>query len=325
MRLHEMGNLLQAISALADDSSQDPAVWKERLSKIRSLASMASDLDAFSRPLESAALADILHTQSALMEAMYPGVDVKVEVRPIALAAAVSPRSIGRAVLNLCLNSAEAMSGKGRIELGAQIADGKAEIRVVDNGPGIPPERLKRVTEHGFSTTQGSGLGLGIVRSIVRSAGGTFEIRSGTRGTLVSIRLNQASALTTAPPPSPESKGKRLLVVEDDGSIRKTVERCLAEHGYEVRSTNDPVEALRILGREPVDLLLTDVVMEEMTGSMLAEKSLEIRPDLAIILMSGFSPGETGSNFPFIQKPFAEATLLEAVALSLKQAAGTAV
>jgi CheY-like chemotaxis protein len=199
-------------------------------------------------------------------------------------------------------------------------------ITVVDDGTGMPEQVRERAFEPFFTTKdpgQGTGLGLATVHGIVTDSGGTVDIESAPgRGTVVTIFLPGCSEpiVPDEPPDEPAhaaAPGASVLVVEDQEPVRRQACRILEAHGYEVTDAGGAEEALAAW--QPVDVLVTDVVMPGMTGQELAQIALERNPNLRVVYMSGHTEdvlvrnGARARNLSFVQKPFTRATLLRAV------------
>jgi two-component system, cell cycle sensor histidine kinase and response regulator CckA len=200
-------------------------------------------------------------------------------------------------------------------------------LEVTDTGAGMDEETRARAFEPFFSTkgTQGTGLGLSTVYGIVKQSGGFISLESEKgRGTRVLIYLPQSTASEPRPVPAverePPGGTERILVVEDEAGVRSLVESVLGHHGYQVRSTNNPTEALDWIRRDPdaVDLLISDVVMPHMSGPALADAAQRVRPGLPVLFMSGYANDPANrttvpSTAPFVQKPFTRVFLLERI------------
>jgi CheY-like chemotaxis protein len=199
---------------------------------------------------------------------------------------------------------------------------------VEDTGVGMDGEVAARAFEPFYTTKaqgEGTGLGLAIVYGIVTGAGGAVALSSEPGfGTVVSAHF-PATGAAAAPadgdgmaPPRTVSASERVLVVEDDPSMRRMAERILRRAGYRVETSPGGRDALRKLeAGERFDMLLTDVVMPEMSGTELAGRAGALYPDLRILLMSGYvdrpgvGPVEDGAEL--LEKPFKAEDLLEKV------------
>ena len=197
-------------------------------------------------------------------------------------------------------------------------------------------EVAARAFEPFFSTkpkTEGTGLGLATVYGIVAEAGGNIGIYSELGfGTTVKVHL-PATASSTSPSPSMAPKaarelgrGETILVVEDEESVRLVTERILVRAGYKVMIAARGGVALEAVARDdqPIDLMLTDVVMPEMLGPQLVERATAIRPDLRVLYMSGYihpAVAQLGIENPeelvIVEKPFTTDELLSRVRQAL--------
>lgn len=230
--------------------------------------------------------------------------------------ALVDPAALEAAILNIALNARDAMPEGGTLTIRTSKADitqsprtdddlpiGQyAMVAIEDSGTGMPPEVTARVFEPFFTTKtggghSGSGLGLSMVYGFVKQSGGTVTIASEVgRGTTVIIYLPQTrgevrSAAVPALPAMPTAVARTILVVEDEPAVRATVRRQLETLGHKVVVADTAEKALDLLrGAEPPEVLLTDVVLGAgMNGIDLADAARMARPDLPVILMSGFT------------------------------------
>jgi signal transduction histidine kinase/ActR/RegA family two-component response regulator len=244
-------------------------------------------------------------------------------------------------LVNLAVNARDAMPGGGKLTIDTAnvavdgaYAEGRpglkpgryARLRVSDTGTGMPPEVLARVFEPFFTTKEkgkGTGLGLATFYGIITGAGGYAHIYSEPGlGTTISGLLpatSEEAARYEAPSDAaPRGRGETILLVEDEGSLQELASRILTRNGYRVRVARRAAEAPSIAGEDgqPIDLLLTDVVMPEMLGNEVARRIHAIRPALPVLYMSGYAQpildthGAFASQIDLLEKPFSEATLL---------------
>jgi CheY-like chemotaxis protein len=194
-------------------------------------------------------------------------------------------------------------------------------------------EEVRRNALNPFFTTKepgkGTGLGLGIVQSIATAAGGEVFIDSAPgAGTTVSIvlpALDEAPAAAGDRAPAAAGVGETILVVEDEERLRTLTERILASGGYNPVAAGSPREAIeRAKGcNGDLALLLTDIVMPEMSGVDLAARLQGDHPQMAVAFMSGYAADQLASDHEFggapvyIEKPFDADALLSAVAMAL--------
>jgi hypothetical protein len=258
-------------------------------------------------------------------------------------------------LVNLAVNARDAMPDGGRLTIStahtqvddpdlAGAAGGRpgrfARLDVTDTGGGMPPEVASRMFEPFFTTKpsgQGAGLGLATVHGIIRRADGRLEVSSAPgQGTTMSVLLPVTEAAAGcapagATPPQPlRGAGELVLVVEDEASIREATRRVLAGHGYRVLTAAGGAEALAIAARqpEPVDVLLTDVMMPNMLGTEVADKLRGRQPGLPVLFMSGYTQGLLGAQgtlepgMELIEKPFTHPDLLAKLRQVLSAPAG---
>ncbi len=226
---------------------------------------------------------------------------------------------ISNAILNLCVNARDALTQGGEIEVSTMLVElSPAEaslvdpdlqggsyllLQVRDDGSGIPPEALEQIFVPFFTTKpkgQGTGLGLPSVYGAMKAHGGTVSVASRLgEGSCFSLYLPVA-AEQVAPRQCREvrsgmaaSAGQfqgRVLVVDDEPGVRDTLERSLEQMGYTVEVAGDGHEAVTALARDPaaIDLVIMDVSMPQMSGGEAFRAMRALRPDLDVILMSGF-------------------------------------
>ena len=233
-------------------------------------------------------------------------------------------------LLNLAVNARDAMPDGGRLTISVRRAGEGVEVAVADQGTGMPPEVQDRAFEPFFTTKgpgEGTGLGLATVHGIVTDSGGTVALDSSSAGTVVRFVLPAVSEPVTAPPErAPERpagpSAASVLVVEDQDPVRRQAVRILAAEGYDVREAASASEALAAW--EPVDLLLTDVVMPGLSGHELAQRAAQLTPGLRVVFMSGHTEdvlvleGARDGELAFVQKPFTRDSLLHTVAGALE-------
>jgi CheY-like chemotaxis protein len=245
-------------------------------------------------------------------------------------------------LLNLVTNARDAIGATGRIEivvrrvardLPATLAPGEyVAIDVIDDGPGIPTEVRPRVSEPFFTTkSHGTGLGLAIVAGIVRQAGGALDVAPGPEGgTRASVFLPLSAlplvVVGTLPAPVAMGHGERVLVVDDDPSVRTTVALLVRRGGYIVSEAQSAWDALEILRGGEVRLVLTDVRMPVMSGTELLHAVRALHPNIPVVLMSGYARGELDESIQsadgFLLKPFEHRDLLRMLGDVLRPSAG---
>jgi signal transduction histidine kinase/CheY-like chemotaxis protein len=257
------------------------------------------------------------------------------------------PGQVEQVLVNLAVNARDAMPGGGTLRIETKNMNVESDnwaddpetssghhvrLRVIDTGTGMTPEVIEHVFEPFFTTKDegGTGLGLSTVYGIVAQAEGRIHIRStlGT-GTTFTILFPVTSEIAPAGESEiayeREPKGEVILLVEDEQALRDVTQRILIRSGYRVLTAANGPDALELAARQvgEVHLLLTDVVMPSMLGKEVAERMLEIKPEVEVLFMSGYarrvlaSQGRLDPNVALIEKPFSEAELLKEVGLVL--------
>lgn len=264
------------------------------------------------------------------------------------------PTQMHQVLMNLCVNSRDAMPGGGRIELaiaerdvdevfaamnpGASVGP-HIHITVSDTGCGIPPEIQDRVFEPFFTTKdpgRGTGLGLSTVATIVRSHGGFIRLdsRPGS-GTVFHIHIPKARDTAAAPAAAtavdemPRGAGELILLVDDEESIREVTGGMLAKFGYRVLSAANGVEAVKLAARNPekVALAIIDIAMPVMDGPAAIVALRALDPLLPVIVSSGHASEEDLARARqlgvknFVPKPYAAPQLLKEIRSLLPQRA----
>jgi PAS domain S-box-containing protein len=241
---------------------------------------------------------------------------VRLETRLDAAGAAIlgDATQLHQVTMNLCTNALQAMESGGlltvtldRVDVagerplshGTLIPGAYLQLRVKDTGGGIPPEVLDRMFDPFFTTKdvgKGTGLGLSLVHGIVADLGGAIDVSTAIRvGTTFAIWLPSRGEAVADPPlpmlPLPHGQGQTVLVVDNEQSLVALAEETLAELGYEPVGFSSSAAALRAFRDSPqrFDIVLTDESMPEFAGTALATEIGLLRPDLPIVLMSGFA------------------------------------
>ena len=255
------------------------------------------------------------------------------------------------ALLNLVVNSRDAMPNGGQIVVTARntamrngqsarwgLAEGDyVEICVTDTGMGMPPDVLERVFEPFFTTKEpgkGTGLGLAQVYGFVKQSGGTAWVESRLgRGTSVHLLLprslrergGEATQGGTADVRTPHDVGPiSILVVEDNEDVAAAVIEMLVQLGHEATHVGSVGAALGVIsGDRPIDLVFTDVLLPGGgSGLDLARELTQRKPDVSVVLTSGYGGGVTGrlaaANLPFLRKPYR----IEALKMTIEEALG---
>jgi NO-binding membrane sensor protein with MHYT domain/CheY-like chemotaxis protein len=352
---HDFNNILTAINnyaAFVAASLPSDAPEQADLAGIREAADRAAALTAqllaFGRrqivqPVVLD-LREVLGEAGRLLRRLI-GENIKVEVEAAPLLGPVlaDRAQLIQVVLNLAINARDAMANGGTLTIEARevrLSDDYArihlgvdpgryvELAVTDTGHGMTPDVKARIFEPFFTTKPrgvGTGLGLSTVFGIVKQSGGHIYVYSEpSRGTTVKVYLPRASGAPAAADPRqelrPEPGRETVLVVEDDASIRGLVERVLERRGYTVLAAASPHEAVALAGEHhrPIDLLLTDVMLPEMSGPDLARIITASQPGLPVIYMSGYTDttvrgGQLDPGATFLPKPFGPEFLLRKI------------
>jgi two-component system cell cycle sensor histidine kinase/response regulator CckA len=343
---HDFNNLLTIVMTNVDileetqrfDAAGGAAV-EETLSAARRGADLIRQLLAFSRRqrIEPRVL-DCNRVVSGMDRLLSRLVSERIEMRvslyrePLRVVA--DPSQLEQVLVNLVANARDAMPEGGVLQISTELAPGLpsdpeatgeyALLRVEDDGAGMDAETLRRVFDPFFSTKapgRGSGLGLATVHGIVQQNGGQVLVASELgRGSQFSVYLpltDQPEKLRTEPPPpaqlaAPAQPAATILVAEDEPTLRSVIRRSLSRLGHRVLLAEDGARALQIAAShlEDIDLLITDVVMPNLSGAELARRLTSQRPGIGVLFISGYSWGESlpasdlTEGVAYLQKPF---------------------
>jgi hypothetical protein len=266
-------------------------------------------------------------------------------VLPDARATILADRGqLEQVLMNLAVNARDAMVGGGTLTIETDVVDADRQLadtfaglkpglhvrlRVTDTGVGMTPEALEHAFEPFFTTKPkggGTGLGLATVYGIITQAGGFAQITSAVNhGTTITAVFPYSDAIVAEQvvigAPRIVGGTETVLVVEDDTAMRDITRRILQRNGYQVLIANNGPEAIELARThaDPIDLLLSDVVMPTMLGKEVAERVRAIRRDILVLFMSGYAESalsnrgtlEPGTNL--LEKPFSEPALLARV------------
>ncbi|HEY0281930.1 MAG TPA: ATP-binding protein [Rhizomicrobium sp.] len=266
------------------------------------------------------------------------GVELKLEHGADLWPVHADEAQLSNAIINLVINARDAMPDGGTVTIRtanetatAPVALGTAimpagdylRIEVADTGTGIAKEHLGKIFDPFFTTKpvgQGTGLGLATVYGIVKQTGGFITVDSDIgKGTVFRIFLPRFRADQSVVQPEPERAAPRdvtgqdtILLVEDEEAVRSFAARALRMRGYNVIEASGGEDALEIVraAAAPIHLLITDVVMPNMDGPTLVRAVRRIRPDMAVIFMSGYAEesfrrnDEKAEDLHFLPKPF---------------------
>ena len=352
---HDFNNILAIIMGnleLVAEDLEAGSEANERVNQAISSTEKATDLTrrllAFARQQPVVpVVVDMVHLVSAAAEFMRrslgPAITLQVDLAEDLWFARVDHSQFENALLNLAVNARDAMPSGGTLRIecanfivgaarmpGMEIAPGEyVQIAVLDTGHGMSNEARLRATEPFFTTKpvgEGTGLGLSMVYGFLKQSGGYLRIESEPgAGTKVSLYLPRAVSVPFKPAPSrglraddPLPRGdERVLIVEDELAIRRTIGYLLHSLGYRVLEAEDGPSALVHLMKTPdIDLLLTDVVLpNSISGPELAVRAKRIQPEAKVIFTSGYTANvlvrdygmEEGAHL--LNKPFHLAAL----------------
>lgn len=361
---HDFNNLLTAITAYTELAGMDvnqPDRVREHLAEVRVASRRAKDLVgqilAFSRrqpqvrkPVQ---LRPIIEEAMKLLRSTLPAsIDVSVDFDDAAPVVLADSSQIHQVIVNLCTNSAHAMRdrpGKLRLALTAVSVDevlaqsqpdlhagAYVRLRVADTGHGMSPKTLARAMEPFFTTKprgKGTGLGLAVVHGIVRDHEGAVIIEStpddGTRVDLFFPKHTTSTAATDdTVAQSPRGNGERILFVDDEPPICRMARQTLGRLGYVVATFDDPERAFDHFeaNSDSFDLVITDLSMPGITGTDLVSRVLGLRPEIPVILLTGYSGTWNAENVrslgvrELLLKPVAIIDLARAVERALDHA-----
>jgi PAS domain S-box-containing protein len=235
------------------------------------------------------------------------------------------------ALINLVINARDAMPGGGTIRIAAHnevlneeaIAEDYVAISVQDSGTGIAPDVLGKIFDPFFTTKpigKGTGLGLSQVHGFAHQAGGTVRVTSEIgKGTTVTILLPRKHASPQSDVINAIETGQSgtVLLVEDNPEVASVSTALLEQLGYTVRKVADADAALREIERDGIDLVFSDIIMPgKMDGLGLARRLKEIRPEVPILLATGYSDAAVNvrGHFPILRKPYEIHQLSDAIA-----------
>ncbi len=356
---HEFNNILWIISANAEyalEVLQDGSEVRNNLKRIERACTRASGLVgqilSFSRrrqqtpkPLDMRAI--VKETLKFMRASLPKTIEIQTDIASDLGLVMADPTQLHQVVTNLCTNAYHAMKEKGGVlEVDLEniaskdtasfplgMASGRyVRLRVRDTGVGMEPEVMKRVFEPFFTTKQvgeGAGLGLSVVYGIIESYHGTVTVNSEPgKGTVFEVFLpiieDTSAAETRRTQPVPTGR-ERILFVDDEPEIADSAKEILEGLGYQVEIETSPVKALRLFSQRPDEfaLVITDMTMPRMTGEALAKEILRIRPDIPIVICTGYGhlinedrAKEIGVS-EFIMKPASIANVADAIRRAL--------
>ncbi|MGZ6268017.1 MAG: PAS domain S-box protein, partial [Candidatus Limnocylindrales bacterium] len=358
---HDFNNLLTAISGYGELLRGEFEPGDSRIAEVDEILLASKRAAGLTRQLLSFSRRQVLQPtilnlnesieelRSMLVRLIGEDVELKTDLDPSLALVRADPGQLTQVLMNLAVNARDAMPGCGTLTLttaNVQLTESFARVHegvrpgpfvkleVSDTGTGMDDKTLGHLYEPFFTTKEpgkGTGLGLATVYGIVKQSGGSIDVRSEVgRGSTFTIWLpkapiGDAKASYEGQGLGPETGHETVLVVEDEASVLGLAVSVLERHGYKILAARGPEEADAIIAEHegPIHLLLTDVIMPGGTGPELAARAIDSRPELKVLLMSGYAqdafmdraPADLGATL--IEKPFSPNLLLARVRIAI--------
>jgi PAS domain S-box-containing protein len=353
---HDFNNLLTVITSNVDlivSAIPSQVQIHENLTEIRRAASQAAGLtrqllNFTQRRAEDPRVVNlnevVIDSQSLLRRVIGESSELRVTTSTKAPLVKMDRAQLDQVLMNLVFNARDALHERGVVEVSTErkkVAKGDSRASAVppgdysvlsvrDTGVGMTPETRARAFDPFYTTKEmgrGTGLGLAMVYTIVKQAGGYIDLET-SRGAGTTFRIYlprvvspTATPLDGTPAVRANAGGETVLLVEDEEMVRKVVRRTLLSQGYKVIEAANGTEALQVALEDParISLVLTDVMMPGMGGPELARRLWRQFPDLKIVFLSGYAPDSMSaeSGVPpgaiLIEKPFAIEKLMSIV------------
>ncbi len=322
---HDFNNILSAIlgySELALDDAENNRPSAKYIREIIKAGGRARDLVhqilTFSRQTETESkpiqVRPIVKEALKLLRASLPStIEIQQRIKSNVIVEA-DPIQIHQVIMNLCTNAGHAMRDKGGVlyvglteeTLSKEMAEayhGLApgsylQIEVRDTGPGMSREIIDKIFDPYFTTKEkgeGTGMGLAVVQGIVQNCGGGLAVQSepgkGAAFRIFLPSLQSVQPIEVQPVEIIPGGNERILFVDDEPPLVDLSKKILERHGYRVTIRNSGIEAIELFKNHPYefDLVITDMTMPHVTGDVLAQRMLSIRPDIPIIICTGYS------------------------------------
>ncbi|MCH9006165.1 MAG: PAS domain-containing protein [Proteobacteria bacterium] len=364
---HDFNNILYPIFIYTnlllekfDTDSEEYADLKEIISAAQRAKDLVSQVLMFSRRSENVKhvcdLVPVVKEAMKLIRAALPtSITIETKIPDGIVPVFCDSSQLYQVLVNVCNNAGQAISGSGKVEIaldssevagikcldGAEIHGNYCRLTVTDSGVGMDDETQAKIFDPFFSTRevgQGTGLGLSTVFGIIQEHGGGIKVSSETdKGTTFEVFLPLAEGPVEK---LPDTRGsvqdyagtENILFVDDEKSIRNLGHDCLGRFGYIVTAVSNGQQAMEIFAENPdhFNLVVTDQTMPNMSGEKLANALLKLRPDIPIIICTGYSSTTTTESSKalgisaFLQKPLEPTQLMRVVREVLDQAKNSA-
>ncbi|MCK4791713.1 MAG: response regulator [Desulfobacteraceae bacterium] len=330
---HEFNNVLGIIIGNTELALDDVPEWNPahfNLDEIKTASLRAKDvvrqllsyirkIDYKRKPMK---IIPVIKDSIKFLRASMPStIEIRYNIEATADTILADSTQIHQTMINLGTNASHAMEETGGI-LGIEIQNvaldedipsidlnlnpgSYVKVTVSDTGQGIDPEIIDRIFDPFFTTKEvgkGAGLGLSVVHGVVKGYGGAItvysELGKGTSFTTYFPIVEEEAAIESKPVEEQPTGNESILFVDDEKSIMRMGNQRLERLGYQVESTTSPLEALDLFRSKPdrFDLVITDLTMPKMTGDKLVKEILNIRPDMPIIICTGFSEKMDGDK-----------------------------
>ena len=354
---HDFNNILQAMFISTEialfelsDRTLTPQRLKDILKACRRGTDLVNQILAFSRQSEQkrapVQISSVVKEVLRMLRPSLPStIEIRQHIRSGSALVLADPTQIYQILMNLCTNAAYAMREKGGVlnvsltdvDFNSETASYNPDLKpgpylklsVRDTGHGMDPLTKEKIFDPFFTTKkqgEGTGMGLSVVHGIIKSYGGAITVMSepgkGTTFEAFFSRIESEATVTTEPHPNEIPGGdEQILVVDDEKILADSMALILEKLGYMVTPRTSSIEALEAFRTKPdkFDLVITDQTMPNMTGAELANELIQIRPDIPIILCTGFSEiisedaVKTMGVLEFVMKPYVMAQIAETI------------